>query len=299
MKHRTPPALASALLRRFGPHNDALVGDLAEACAAGKSAWWYWSQVLAVIGIDAYRVVHPSLRSSGIAIAATMVLMELPMLLHLPAGVSAGRWLLLALYLMPAAATVAVPVGLTVGIAGAGPARFSPRAVPITLLAALMAALATFVMMGWVIPHLNQEFRLTLAGRLVARGAPELTITELRSLIGAGERGRLALAPLSDAWEIALNYYGRWAVTVTPLAFAVFGLWAATLERTRRRIVVVATACVYMAYIWSFPDLYRSFPPVLVAWMPPAIIAALPLLHRWTRRRRLTGDAVQEPGAAP
>jgi hypothetical protein len=256
MKHRTPPALASALLRRFGPHNDALVGDLAEACAAGKSAWWYWSQVLAVIGIDACRVVHPSLRSSGIAIASTMLVMEMPIL-------------------------------------------FSPRAVPITLLAALMAALATFVMMGWVIPHLNQEFRLTLAGRLVARGAPELTITELRSLIGAGDRGRLALAPLSDAWEIALNYYGRWAVTVTPLAFAVFGLWAATLERTRRRIVVVATACVYMAYIWSFPDLHRSFPPVLVAWMPPAIIAALPLLHRWTRRRRLTGDAVQEPGAAP
>jgi hypothetical protein len=61
---------------------------------------------------------------------------------------------------------------------------------------------------------------------LVARGAPELSIVELRSLMGAGDRARLALAPLSDSWEIALNYYGRWAVSVTPVAFAIFGLCA-------------------------------------------------------------------------
>ena len=44
-----PPRLATALLKRFGPHNDALAGDLREAYLAGKSAWWYWGQVLTVV----------------------------------------------------------------------------------------------------------------------------------------------------------------------------------------------------------------------------------------------------------
>jgi len=47
--HDRPPRLATALLKRFGPHNDALAGDLREAYLAGKSAWWYWRQVLTVI----------------------------------------------------------------------------------------------------------------------------------------------------------------------------------------------------------------------------------------------------------
>jgi hypothetical protein len=45
-----PPRLATALLKRFGPHNDALAGDLREAYLTGKSAWWYWGQVLTVVG---------------------------------------------------------------------------------------------------------------------------------------------------------------------------------------------------------------------------------------------------------
>jgi hypothetical protein len=32
-----PPRLATALLKRFGPHNEALAGDLREAYLAGKS----------------------------------------------------------------------------------------------------------------------------------------------------------------------------------------------------------------------------------------------------------------------
>jgi hypothetical protein len=33
-----PPRLATTLLKRFGPNNDALAGDLREAYFAGKSA---------------------------------------------------------------------------------------------------------------------------------------------------------------------------------------------------------------------------------------------------------------------
>ena len=50
MRDQPPPPLATALLKRFGPENDALAGDLREAYAAGKPAWWYWGQVLAAVG---------------------------------------------------------------------------------------------------------------------------------------------------------------------------------------------------------------------------------------------------------
>ena len=286
MNRRTPPAFANRLLRSVRPENDALSGDLAEAYAAGKSAWWYRRQVLAIVATSSYRAVRPSLWPSGIAIAVTMLLMEVPILLNLPFAVTASQWLLLALYLMPAAATIAAPVGLTVGVLGAGPSRPSSRIMRLTLLAALTGMVVTFVMMGWVVPALNQEFRLTLAGRLVARGAPELTTPELRSLIGATDSARFALAPNSDPWEIALQYYGRWAVSITPLAFAIFGLWAATLERTTRRVVVIATACAYVGSILSPPEWYRSFPPALAAWTSPATIAAFPLLTESLRLNR-------------
>ena len=41
-----PPRLATLLLRRLAPPNDPLAGDLAEEYAAGRSAAWYWRQVM-------------------------------------------------------------------------------------------------------------------------------------------------------------------------------------------------------------------------------------------------------------
>lgn len=51
---RQPPALATRLLERLGPDNAALSGDLREAYE-GKSASWYWRQVLAAICVGAMR----------------------------------------------------------------------------------------------------------------------------------------------------------------------------------------------------------------------------------------------------
>lgn len=45
---REPPKLAIALLKHLSTA-DALAGDLNEAYGAGKSAWWYWWQVLSAV----------------------------------------------------------------------------------------------------------------------------------------------------------------------------------------------------------------------------------------------------------
>jgi hypothetical protein len=51
MKTSQPPILATKLLERFasGPHGDSLAGDLVEQYREGRSAAWYWRQVLLAI----------------------------------------------------------------------------------------------------------------------------------------------------------------------------------------------------------------------------------------------------------
>ena len=57
MKSIQPPALATWLLRQFGssPRNEAILGDLAEQYAHGRSRLWYWRESLTAISVSASR----------------------------------------------------------------------------------------------------------------------------------------------------------------------------------------------------------------------------------------------------
>lgn len=59
MRQSGPPRAATWMLRHLvpGERNDALAGDLLEEFRAGRSAAWYWRQVLACIAIINTRVV--------------------------------------------------------------------------------------------------------------------------------------------------------------------------------------------------------------------------------------------------
>jgi hypothetical protein len=54
-----PPRLAAALLRRFVPDNEPLVGDLLERFTVRQSRLWFWREVLTAIVIQLFRRTDP------------------------------------------------------------------------------------------------------------------------------------------------------------------------------------------------------------------------------------------------
>jgi hypothetical protein len=57
MKRTEPPFIATWILERLTPgnSNDALLGDLLEEFRSGRSAGWYWRQVLAAVANGCFR----------------------------------------------------------------------------------------------------------------------------------------------------------------------------------------------------------------------------------------------------
>jgi hypothetical protein len=60
MKPTNPPAVATWMLvhRTLGAGSEALVGDLLEEFRVGRSAGWYWRQVLAAIVIGLFQEIR-------------------------------------------------------------------------------------------------------------------------------------------------------------------------------------------------------------------------------------------------
>jgi len=283
-----PPKLATKLLRSAAVNEPALVGDLLERFQAGQSPLWYWRQVLAVVGRTVSFGVRSSFWWSAAAITAAVLVLDLPYLFHSPVPVDARQWLLMAFFLAPQAVVIAVPVGLTVGMVIGARSRVSSRILPVILIFAVSASLLTFAIAGWVVPASNQAYRFAAVQWTPLRGAAELNLVELHSLMGGASASAIrALAPLSDRWDVATNYYARFAVSCSPIAFALFGVWAATLNSTTRRLLVVSTACAYIAlFLLVDPQQAKAFSPFVVAWFPTTSIAAIALLVRWRSPER-------------
>ena len=73
-----PPRLATWLLRRCGPANDALLGDLLEEYREGRSARWYWRQVVIAMFVGRSRYLPRLIISAlafvvGVLVATTFI----------------------------------------------------------------------------------------------------------------------------------------------------------------------------------------------------------------------------------
>jgi hypothetical protein len=74
---KTPPALATALLLRLGPHDESFVGDLVEEYGSGRSRFWYWRQIVTAILLTSLRRVgaHPVQAAAAVAVGWTTLLL--------------------------------------------------------------------------------------------------------------------------------------------------------------------------------------------------------------------------------
>jgi len=74
MRSTLPPPLATLLLRRLAPGEEALAGDLQEEFCSGRSRSWYWWQVGVAIAFDAWRDLRQhKVRAVGTIVVALSV----------------------------------------------------------------------------------------------------------------------------------------------------------------------------------------------------------------------------------
>ncbi len=90
MKHSEPPKVATRLLEVLasGPHDDALAGDLIEQFREGRSAVWYWRQVLLAIAVCLAK--DRALRGPAIVGSLLAILLVLLSVLRHPASLGTG-----------------------------------------------------------------------------------------------------------------------------------------------------------------------------------------------------------------
>ena len=70
---RKPPALATGLLMRFGPQDEAFIGDLSEEYGGGRSRGWYWRQVLSAVVLASVRQIAADPASALLAVTTGWV----------------------------------------------------------------------------------------------------------------------------------------------------------------------------------------------------------------------------------
>ena len=73
MTEKQPPALATWFLKRAARGNEALVGDLLEEYRRGRSAVWYWRQVLTTVVVGRWQAAALALGVVALYLIGTLV----------------------------------------------------------------------------------------------------------------------------------------------------------------------------------------------------------------------------------
>jgi hypothetical protein len=207
--------------------------------------------------------------------------------------------------LTPQALGVALPTGFLVGtlIGLRGRARHA-RTLRRLFACATALALVTFGIIEWGVPGANHRFRdlvvRTLAADGIGPGAVhledgpgEMSLSELSRHIDAAARDGAAGR---DLRALRLAFHLRIALLCSPLALAVMGFGMAAWGQGRWWTVVtgIGLLAVVIVLVW-FDGPADAWPPVLRAWAPDALFAAVGLaLLRM--RTDAPGAAAESPG---
>jgi hypothetical protein len=290
---------------------DPLIADLQHEHAKAARSGWHWRsrairiagwmsffKVLAICAWHGELVTHrwtsddrrALIRATAwsvVLIALITALFDISPLTWMTRDSKAGTSRLL-LYLIPQAVPIAITVGATLGILfGIGGRVFSRRVAEGVVALALIASAFSFVNLGWITPAANQAFRVAASGRTdLPKGPTELTLGEISRAIDAGRRA----PPAPPTWyfgepprylkDLALNYHERWALSFSPLVFALFALSIAAGGSLKRWLLGIAAFGAFIGYyllLHAGRELVLSgtMPASVAIWFPNAIFAAL------------------------
>lgn len=268
---------------------DPVVADLqleyAEASRAGRVWRRRWVRAVGYAAI--LRVGIIPARVFLVLVAALTVLLELPFWFDVRFRFTLTR----ALYLMPQALMVAVPISFTLAVAWArrlvNPSRVATTAV---VASSAMCAAFAFVTFAWWVPSANQAFRISAARELggpavPVRGLPELTIGELRGQM------KWARAARADWRALEYTYYSRWAFPWASLSLGLFVLSVRRRGAGRRFMWFAGVPIVLGYYALMFfsreYSLSEVLSPMAGAWMPNVVtlLAAGAIAIRATPRQ--------------
>jgi hypothetical protein len=174
---KEPPKFASALLRTIAVNNPALVGDALEQFRLGRSASWYWRQVIAAIAVSIASEVrrHPiiTMRAIALGFAFTELMWRYVMWAvmnydELLFATGLARWFYIHGYGLPRLAIWAA-TALLYGASGWIVGRASRESAPIVLVYVGIGEFLFFLVFGmWSfvepLPHLQVTI-LTIAVR--------------------------------------------------------------------------------------------------------------------------------------
>ena len=178
------------------------------------------------------------------------------------------------MFAIPQAFTLAIPVGVALGIfVGSGGSVVSLRSARVVLAIAVACSLASIVMVGWVAPLSERAFG---AGSRATVALDELTEHEL-TLSELGQRVdvyQMRSTRSSDTRRLATYYHFRWAFSFAALLLGLLALSVVTHVRFRRRILAVLAACGaalgWFALSFAGTQVGNNgiLPPLVAAWLP-------------------------------
>jgi hypothetical protein len=209
----------------------------------------------------------------------------------------------LALYLIPQAIPLSIPVALAFGIAcgwsRTASARTMLRRVTTLGIAGSVAALAT---MEWLVPEANQAFRTEVRRHVdpalvhIPRGINERSLSELWTLIKQTSPDRwpagedtisAAIGEMSGGGRYAitretlqLNLHVRIALCFATAMLCLLAVAIANLIRRRNlaRSIFAGMILLYIAAYFGISTAAQVVPPAVSAWLPNAGLAAVSLV---------------------
>jgi lipopolysaccharide export LptBFGC system permease protein LptF len=208
----------------------------------------------------------------------------------------------LAVYLVPQAIPISIPIALSIGIVWSWSnevgARVMVRRLVVVSVAGAVISLAT---MEWLVPAAHDGFLASVTRLSASNGSPptmhrglgERSLSELTSMArqmsttasSTGHRGpigpglRMRPGRSFTVADVTLALHTRMALSGATIALAILavGIAAVIRSRTPGRAIFGALVLVYVASWFGAAAIAPAVPPALSAWLPNAAVVTVAL----------------------